>query len=93
MPGGWPRQGVGQYSVRVCMSVTLSCHTGIEYHQTTCSCQPSISLHDIDTAEREERRIRTQVHILEEERLCMVCGEKAGKHSYYGGQVIQLFVE
>ena len=23
----------------------------------------------------------------------MVCGEKAGKHSYYGGQVIQLFVE
>jgi hypothetical protein len=42
--------------------------------------------------EREERRIRKQVHILEEERLCMVCGEKAGKHSYYGGQVIKLFV-
>ena len=42
--------------------------------------------------EREERRIRKQVHSLEEERLCRVCWEKAGKHSYYGGQVIKLFV-
>ena len=42
--------------------------------------------------EHEERRIRKQVQNLEEERLCRVCGEKAGKHSYYGGQVIQLLV-
>ena len=24
--------------------VTLSCHTGMEYHQATCSCQPSIGM-------------------------------------------------
>ena len=43
--------------------------------------------------EQEERRIRKQIKDLEEERPCRVCWEKAGKHSYYGGQVIQLSVE
>ena len=37
--------------------------------------------------EQEERRIRVKSGDGEEERPCKVCGEKAGKHSYYGGQV------
>ena len=38
--------------------VTLSCHTGMDYDQTTCSCQPNMSLQDIDKVEREERSDR-----------------------------------
>merc|ERR1712106_249346 len=35
--------------------VTLSCQTGMEYHQATCSCQPSIPVQDILFVQREER--------------------------------------
>ena len=35
--------------------VTLTCHTGMKYDQTTCSCQPSMDQHKIGTIEREER--------------------------------------
>jgi hypothetical protein len=34
------------------------------------------------------QKIKTPEHVAsEEQRPCLVCGEKAGKHSYYGGQV------
>ena len=32
-------------------------------------------------------RLHSRDSVCEEDRLCKVCGEKAGKHSYYGGQV------
>jgi len=35
---------------------------------------------------QEDRRARLKTRDSEQERLCKVCGEKAGKHSYYGGQ-------
>ena len=35
----------------------------------------------------QEERIRLKNIEGEEERPCKVCGQKAGKHSYYGGQV------
>ena len=41
--------------------------------------------------EQEERRTRLKSRDGEEDRPCRVCGEKAGKHSYYGGQVHHLF--
>ena len=37
--------------------------------------------------EQEERRTRLKSRDGEEDRPCKVCREKAGKHSYYGGQV------
>ena len=37
--------------------------------------------------EQDERRRRLKSNDGEEYRPCKVCGEKAGKHSYYGGQV------
>ena len=37
--------------------------------------------------EQEERRTQLKSRDGEEDRLCKVCREKAGKHSYYGGQV------
>ena len=40
--------------------------------------------------EQEERRTRLKNRDGEENRPCRVCGEKAGKHSYYGGQVHHL---
>ena len=43
---------------------------------------PVTSYRDTET----ERRYRLH-RDHEEDRLCKVCGEKAGKHSYYGGQV------
>ena len=45
--------------------------------------RPVTSLREV----QEERRTRTKSRDGEEDRLCRVCGEKAGKHSYYGGQV------
>ncbi len=36
-----------------------------------------------DAPKRQGRRQREEV----ENRVCHVCGERAGKHSYYGGQV------
>jgi len=44
---------------------------------------PMTSLQDI----KEEKRTRTKSKDGDEDRPCKVCGEKAGKHSYYGGQV------
>ena len=41
---------------------------------------------------QEDRRARLKTRDSEQERLCKVCGEKAGKHSYYGGQVNILLV-
>jgi len=35
---------------------------------------------------QEDRRPRLKSRDSEQDRLCKVCGEKAGKHSYYGGQ-------
>jgi hypothetical protein len=40
--------------------------------------------------DREESRRRLKGSDGEEDRPCKVCGEKAGKHSYYGGQVNHL---
>ena len=40
--------------------------------------------------EQEERRTTLKCKDGEGDRPCKVCGEKAGKHSYYGGQVKNL---
>ena len=48
--------------------------------------QPSTSLREME----EEKRTRTKSKDGDEDRPCRVCGEKAGKHSYYGGQVCTL---
>ena len=35
--------------------VTFTCHTGMKYDQTTCSCQPGTEYHKTVTIERKER--------------------------------------
>jgi len=45
---------------------------------------PVTSYRDTDTERRY--RLHSRDSVCEGDRLCKVCGEKAGKHSYYGGQ-------
>ena len=55
---------------------------GVVAHPST-EDRPVTSYRDTQT----ERLYRHHSRECEEDRLCKVCGEKAGKHSYYGGQV------
>jgi len=54
---------------------------GVVAHPST-EDRPVTSYRDTQT----ERLYRHHSRECEEDRLCKVCGEKAGKHSYYGGQ-------
>ena len=65
-------------------SLTILHHKddGVVSHHST-EDRPVTSYRNTQT----ERLYRHHSRECEEDRLCKVCGEKAGKHSYYGGQV------
>ena len=63
-------------------------HIQLQHHQPG---QQMPSLASTSIKHEKERRVRARPRSLHDtkdiERPCRVCGERAGKHSYYGGQV------